>query len=248
LKMEGVPGEPADAPGAEPRPATIGELLAHSAARFGDKPALQIRRHAAWHRVSYAELQRGAEAVRDRLRAIGLRKGDRGVLWWENQPEWGLASLGAALAGIVVVPLDWQTWQPEVWAIARYTGARALMVSDVCAKRLTADRLAEAEAADTPLMLLNVNRGCAPPAGGAAPAAVEASAASTEEVVGADDPASIIFTSGTASDPKGAVHTHRSFLANVFGVLRFTPQLGRDDEMLSVLPLYHALEFTCGFL
>ena len=41
------------------------------------------------------------------------------------------------------------------------------------------------------------------------------------EAVHPDDPASIIFTTGTAIDPKGAVHTHRTFLANVQGPLNY---------------------------
>ena len=43
------------------------------------------------------------------------------------------------------------------------------------------------------------------------------------------------------------MHTHRNFLSNLFGVSRSLP-LTDDDRFLSVLPLYHALEFTCGFL
>src|SRR5262249_32024526 len=150
-----------------------------------------------------------AHAVRDRLLALGLRKGDRVVLWSENQPEWGATSLGAALAGIVVVPLDWQTWQPEVWSIARFTRARALLVSDVTAKRLTPDRLAENDAADAPVLILDVNRGCAYVPGSPKAATVQPAAAT----VLPEDPASIIFTTGTASDPKGAVHSHRTFLS-----------------------------------
>jgi len=244
LKMEGNHTAHLEPPGAEPRPQTIGDLLARSAARFGDKTALQIRRGGEWQRWSYVRLLREAEAMRDHLTALGLRKGDRVALWSENQPEWGVAALGAALAGIVIVPLDWQTWPPEAWAIVRFTGARAILVSELCAKRLSPEALAENAASATPVHIVPVNRDAA---------AVDAATASATlppatEPVNADDPASIIFTSGTASDPRGAVHTHRSFLANVFGTLRLTPALDDTDQMLSVLPLYHALEFTCGFL
>ena len=48
-------------------------------------------------------------------------------------------------------------------------------------------------------------------------------------------------------DPRGAIHTHRSFLNNLFGVQQYLP-IHAEDTLLSVLPLYHVLEFTCGFL
>lgn len=254
LKMEGDHSPAADPAGSEPRPATIGALLARSVERFGDKTALQIRRGGVWERVSFRQFEARAHAVRDAMQALGLRRGDRIVLWSENQPEWGITYMGATLLGVVVVPLDWQTWQPEVWAIARFTGAKALLVSDLCGKRLSPDALAENEAADVPVAVLNVNQACKPlglpeyPRSTGSPRLAAPAAAVADSGVGADDAASIIFTSGTASDPKGAVHTHASFLANVFGVLRLTPPLGPEDQMLSVLPLYHALEFTCGLL
>ena len=62
-----------------------------------------------------------------------------------------------------------------------------------------------------------------------------------------EDPVSVIYTTGTLDNPKGAVHNHRSFLANVRGVNHYMA-VRDDDKILSVLPLYHTLEYTCGFL
>src|SRR5690606_34280627 len=59
--------------------------------------------------------------------------------------------------------------------------------------------------------------------------------------------ASIIFTSGTTGTPKGVMLTHANFtslLASMGGVFKITEQ----DRFLSVLPLHHTFEFTCGFL
>src|SRR5204862_4763722 len=59
--------------------------------------------------------------------------------------------------------------------------------------------------------------------------------------------ASILFTSGTTGKPKGVLLTHRNFasLASKIGAL-FDLRVG--EGLLSVLPLHHTFEFTCGLL
>lgn len=253
LKMEGTGTlEVAEEEALRQEAFTINELLDRAVARFPERTALQVKRGQKWARFTYSEVQSRAREVGKRLLSYGLRKGDRVVLFSENQPEWGICYLGAASAGIVVVPLDAQSWHREVWSVARWTEAKALLVSENCLNRLPEPGLLENEALETPRLVLDVNRLCNPfdlpnlqrstmTTGDAAP---------TEgdwPTVEPDDVASIIFTTGTAADPRGAVHTHRNFLNNLYGVnhyLAVTP----EDQFLSVLPLYHALEFSCGFL
>jgi len=63
----------------------------------------------------------------------------------------------------------------------------------------------------------------------------------------ADDVASLLFTSGTTGKPKGVLLTHRNFssLASKLATL-FDLRVGHG--LLSVLPLHHTFEFTCGLL
>ncbi len=170
----------------------------------------------------------------------------------ENQPEWGVAYMAAASIGLVVVPLDAQTWHREVWSTARFVGAQAILASESCFERLVPEGLEENERSDTAILVLNVNHSCRPfdldsyPRS-TRPAETEPPAMTKADRVRPDDPASIIFTTGTAVDPRGAIHTHRNFLNNLYGVSR-TLSVSENDRLLSVLPLYHALEFTCGFL
>lgn len=230
---------------------TIHDLLRRGAERYADRTALQVQRDGDWVRYTFADLRDAARRVGDRFHRLGYRKGDRVVLWSENQPEWGVAYLGAASIGLVVVPLDSRTWHREVWSVARFTEARAILASRACFARLTDEELAANEAAESPVALLDVDAECDPLAREEYPRSTDPRPVSRgeeePEPPGPDDMASIIFTTGTAVDPKGAMHTHRNFLTNLFGVSRCLPLTG-DDRFLSVLPLYHALEFTCGFL
>ena len=65
--------------------------------------------------------------------------------------------------------------------------------------------------------------------------------------VSPDDLASLIFTSGTTGTPKGVMLSHRNF-ASLVAKLCTVFDLGPGDGMLSVLPLHHTFEFSCGLL
>ncbi|MDX1623655.1 MAG: AMP-binding protein [Gemmatimonadota bacterium] len=231
---------------------TIGELFERSAARYPEKIALRARengRGGTWRSYTYGELREAAREAGERLRGLGLEKGDRVVLVSENRPEWGVAYLGATLSGLVVVPLDAQTWHREVWATARFTEAKAILASRAVFEAFTEEELDENESAGEPIALLEVDRHLAG-------FGLDSHPRSTDPAIGtagpppeveSEDVASIVFTTGTAVDPRGAVHTHANFLANLFGVGRYL-SADEEDRFLSVLPLYHTLEFTCGFL
>ena len=62
-----------------------------------------------------------------------------------------------------------------------------------------------------------------------------------------DDPAVIIFTSGSEGTPKGVVLSHRNMLANIAQV-GARIEYGRTDKVFGVLPLFHSIGMTCGLV
>jgi long-chain acyl-CoA synthetase len=177
-------------------------------------------------RIGYAETGSAARRFAGRLRAAGLAKGDRIVLWAENRPEWVIALWGALLEGVIVVPVDYRASADLVDRIRRIVSARLALVGD----EVTVPAL------DPPIdtwPLASLLEGA--PAGPAAPPRP----ASRDEV------AEIIFTSGATADPKGVVITHRNVLANIVPVEREVLKYRRyawpfrPIRFLNLLPLSH---------
>jgi long-chain acyl-CoA synthetase len=61
------------------------------------------------------------------------------------------------------------------------------------------------------------------------------------------DLAALIYTSGTTGNPKGVMLTHKNILSDIWGIFKVL-KLYSSDKFLSVMPLHHTFEATCGFL
>ena len=225
-------------------PKTIVDLIKIQASRIPDRIALQMASEGEWEEYTYAETYELSRQVAWRLWESGLREGDRVVLLSENQPEWCIAYLAAVQIGIAVVPLDAQTPEHEVLAIAAFTTAKSILASDTVLEKSGA-ALSTAEA-----MLQNINNSCEivgsePSKNGDLATEIPADFPNVE--ISPDTVASIIFTMGTTVDAKGAMLTHGGFLSNVQAVAKALPPTD-TERILSALPLYHALSFSCSLL
>jgi long-chain acyl-CoA synthetase len=207
---------------------TLLHMLRESAERYGDRPALLIKPGFRTRSWSYHDLVDIAPRVARVFADMGLERGDRVVIWAVNRPEWGLAYLGAVHAGIVLVPLDVRSAPDFAAKIAQRTGAKAVLASQLTQQ--------QAEDLQLPVILIESIPDRAREAPPLPPAEV-----------GPDDLVEVVFTSGTTGDPKGAMITHRNLVSNA-SVLRQVFPFRDDERLLSILPLSHLFEQTCGFL
>ena len=228
-------------------------LVAQQAESIPDKIALQMKRNGEWVRYSYRQLYEVSRQVAFVLWERGYRKGDRVILFAENQPEWGIAYLAAVQIGVVVAPIDPQTAEGEIFALAEYTEAKGILTSEAGVARLHNAQTKPGAEAES-LEFLDINRFCQPfgseQAEHSVPTKSELPAVPGQFPnvdIDPDTVASIIFTMGTTVDPRGAMLSHRGFIANVVAVSQALPPED-TDRFLSVLPLYHALGFSCNFL
>ncbi len=211
------------------------DVFRRTVERYPDKPALQIRRNTRWTRYTYQDAYNTTGTTMKRLRERGLRPGDRVAICGDNGPEWALTYLAVLRAGLTAVPLDPQLPAGEAWSAARFAEARLM-----CATASTFDALQRSRTADDADLVVMRAPFVPPPGASLDPAP-------PPEPVDNNQLASILFTSGTTVAPKAVQLTHRNFIANASALLQVHP-VYPTDEFLSVLPLYHAFEFTAGLL
>ncbi len=207
---------------------TLVDLLREAAERYGERPALLIKPGFRTRIWSYRDLAELAPRVARVLADQGLERGDRVLIWGVNRPEWTIGFFGAVFAGIVLVPLDVRS-QPEFVAkIAQRTRAKLVLASTQTAPL--------AEELKLPVVLIE----------SLPDRARDAAPLATPELAGSDL-VEVVFTSGTTGEPKGAMLTHANLVANATALRAVFP-FQPDERLLSILPLSHMFEQTCGLL
>jgi acyl-CoA synthetase (AMP-forming)/AMP-acid ligase II len=178
--------------------------------------------------VTYAELSETSALL---ATALGTARGDRVLLHVGGRVEYVEFLLAAVRAAAVGVPVSVRATEAEVAAVADDPGA-VLLVTEArhaeLARRLTASR--------PHLRVLFVED--TPPPGSGAP----------RDDLGLDDPAWLLYTSGTTGRPKGVLTTQRSVLWST--AAGYVPMFGltQNDTILWPLPPHHAYALSLAVL
>ena len=227
-----VPAPPKERASDQSRPrtggATLLDLLSAAFAQYAARPALLIKPGFRTRTWTHADLADAMPRVAGVLSEMGLKRGDRVVIWAVNRPEWCLAYLGALYAGIVLVPLDVRSAPAFAAKVARRTRAKAVIVSQ--------QTEGLADGLKLPTLLIE-----------SIPDRVREAGPMRPVEIGPADLVEVVFTSGTTGEPKGAMITHANLAANATTLGEVFP-FQRDERLLSILPLSHLFEQTCGFL
>lgn len=188
-----------------------------------------------WRRITYGTLASAAGAQGSRLRAEGVKKGDRVAIVAENRPEWCISYLAVMLAGGIAVPVDAQLGAAEIAVLLGDAAPKAVFYS----LRTAAAVGAAAKGISPAPLLIDIDTP------GFAGAAGQGSIQVPDKAP--DDLASIIYTSGTTGRPKGVMLTHGNFLSDALALME-AQIVSHEDNVLSVLPLHHTYAFMCTFL
>jgi fatty-acyl-CoA synthase len=212
---------------------TIAAILRDAVADAPDRIALVAGTADPSTRVrrTYAEVGADAESL---ARALAARfaPGERVAVIAPSTPESFLLSFGAAMARLVLVPMNPVLRAREVEHVLAKSGATGVFVIpdnrgyDV--ERVVADLRPRLKNLREVVSLAHVPEWVERGSGEDRPLAPPEP----------DDVAQIVFTSGTTGAPKGAMLTHRGMSnASRFGGARF--DLGPGDVYVNTIPLFH---------
>lgn len=206
---------------------SLGEVLADSA-QYGDRVYIGT----ADRRITFTEHLAMVSSLAEQLREqYGIKPGDRVAINAANSPEWIIAFWAAASLGAITVCLNaWWSAKEVAYGLSHSEPA-LLMV----------DERTEATVGETDVPVLRLETDVVKLATTNPQAELQLAE------VAPDDPAAIVYTSGTSGQPKGAVHTHRAILSvleyhrmsDALNTAFGSPLDPRDRSYLLASPLFH---------
>ena len=200
----------------------------------GEAPFLILPGGGGLSRAQFGDL---CARLTSRLLALGAGRGDRVMCRVEKSPEALALCLACVRGGAVFVPLN-TAYTPAELDYFIGDAKPAVLVCDEDS-RSALRPLAEKHGAA--LQTLNAD------GGGDLCARLDEEPSAAPVPCGADDPACMLYTSGTTGKPKGAILTHRNLESNartLAGLWRFSA----DDALLHMLPIFHVHGlFTAAF-
>ena len=214
----------------------LGAWMAKRRLKSPEKTALI---HGAGERVTYRQLADGTDRVSSLLWHRGIRKGDRVAFLGENSPEFLQVLFGATQLGAVFVPINTRLAPPETAHVLQDSGARLLIHDPVFAEQVSgviggiAHVIPTGEGDDAAPGLSHLLRNT----GGG----------HTDVEVTLDDPAVILYTSGTTGRAKGAVLSHQNLTWVAVNCL-VDYDVVSTDVALMISPLFHAASLGMGAL
>ena len=206
---------------------TVAEVLRQQVRLRGDHPLLVCDDD----RLSYAEADRRSAQLARGLLAIGAGKGTHVGVLYPNSPAWIVAMLAAARIGAVTIPFSTFATAPEMANQLAHADVEILVATATYRGHDYRERLGDIDCSELPL-LRHVLIDAEPTS-----LAEESLLAAMEDDVDPSDVLAIIYTSGSTSAPKGAIHTHTSLLEHQ-RVLNEIRGLNSNDKLFCNSPFF----------
>ena len=241
-----------DPPPAAHDDATLPSLLRDRRDGRGEAVALFQKRAGTWHATTWGEFARDAAALSRALLDHGLERGDHVAIMGDISQDWVVAYLATVCAGGVAVGIYFTSSTEEVEYFLEDSGSKfAFVAGEKELAVLLRSRQAEAlkkivvfdPAVPSSKTIVSLPRFSASSSDCASLLDEQAGKAR------AQDNASIVYTSGTTGNPKGAILTHRSLIEGLLTIRGFCPALFREPQRVVVhLPLSHVVGLGQGIV
>lgn len=223
------------------------EMLKQNCEKYPNKIALEDLNNTPINRVTYRELYEYVIRFGKALRKLGLKERTHIALIGENRVQWGIAYLAVTTSNYVIVPIDRNLKENEILTILHQSDSKAVIFSESYREifleykktikgldyYIDMDLETENEGLLSMTELIykqeyDENKDKFP-------------------VINPYEMSALIFTSGTMGSAKGVMLSQHNICSNIIS-MRSMIELYPDDRFLSVLPMHHTYECTCGFL
>ena len=232
---------------------TLREMLNSSSEIYGDKPAFFVKYKGKdkYEPVTYKQFKNDVCALGTALLSLGLM-GKRIAVISENRYEWAVTYLAAVNGVGVVVPLDKELPVNEIENLVNRSKINAIVYSGNCRPHIT--NLSSRNSTIEHYIDMDAD--------GNEEGEIKSFRALLEkgrEMLGNGDTGYdslnidpeamniLLFTSATTDKSKAVMLSHKNICTNLMSMCSMI-YLDPGDVFLSVLPLHHTYENTCGFL
>ena len=225
------------------------DVLPYQAHKYEQPIALAHKTETRWQTYSTSDCMKIVDELSKAFLAYGIQHDDKiAIIASVNSPEWNFVDLAMQQIGAINVPVHATTNNEELKFILDYAEVKMCFVSSALLYRkvvkiqseltqlkavYTFEKIAEATHWKTLLPL--------------GKQITDKSLNNIKKSVSEDDIATIIFTSGTTGTPKGVMLSHQNIVSNIKATLAVLP-IGREDRMMSFLPLSHIFERTVTYI
>lgn len=230
-----------------PKIESFQEILKSSYSKYPNKLALEDLNPTPINRVTFRELYEYVIRFGKALKSLGLKEKSHIALIGENRVQWGISYLATTTFNYVVVPIDRNLKENEILNILHLSDAKAAIFSENYREiflthkntiksleyYIDMDLEKEEDGILSMTELISKQR-------------FDEKKDDFPQI----DPkelASLIFTSGTMGASKGVMLSQYNICSNIVDMLSMV-QILPKDRFLSVLPIHHTYECTCGFL
>jgi long-chain acyl-CoA synthetase len=217
---------------------SVAAILAESAQRYPDNVAVVV----GPQEITYSDLWVQARRYAGALQARGIGPGDPVAVLIPNVADFPRVYYAVLSLGGIVVPIHALLKAEEIAYVLRDSGAKLL----VCAAPLLGEGAKGAELAGVEVLSVLVPQDAGSPFGRLEEEAEGAAPIETYVPRHPFDTATILYTSGTTGQPKGAEGCHLALVEQVNVLLLNTFDLRPGDRVLGCLPLFHTFGQTCA--
>lgn len=225
---------------------SVQDMILQSAKKFSSKLALEDLNDTPIKKVTFGELLENILKFGNALRQLGIKERTHIAVIGENRVQWAISYLTAMCFNYVVVPIDRNLTTNEILNIIHESDSEAIIFSGNFAgmmaeaksflKKLKHFICMDPTSEDKSFLIM--------------PELIKnAKPISIDELpkINPDELAEIIFTSGSLGRAKGVMLSQRNLASNLMDMVSMI-LINEQDRFLSVLPMHHTYECTCGLL